>query len=357
MMGGPPSRNLAQDYDEMQQRSTERRDQIVKEFDERIAGCEAARAEMQQGFARANEARDQGHGEDRIALANRQRESFERLVNKGDRARRPVDEPGIQGARPRRQCARTVSDAMNDDSNGVTGVTALVILVLSFLIPGWAARALGLAGPLAHLLDWMTAQEGLFCVSLWLIYGLAGFCVLLALAVAVGGAGLAVLWGLRKAKAWVLRTSVAIAQLLGLAVLWLAQMLGELLWDVYATQLVRFAAMAVRAARAAAALPRGIRRRFPLVPGLPSFLPRHREGRRSRRAARREQALAGQAAPDPVEAAIRLLGLPESFTSDDLKRRFRTLIKGVHPDLVGPNELATQLNDAHALIKERKGWT
>ena len=82
MMGGPPSRNLARDYDEIQQRSTERRDRIVKEFDERIAGCEAARAEMQQGFARANEARDQGHGEDRVALANRQRESFERLVKK-----------------------------------------------------------------------------------------------------------------------------------------------------------------------------------------------------------------------------------------------------------------------------------
>jgi hypothetical protein len=82
MMGGPPPRNLAQDYDEMQRRSTARRDLTGKEFDERIAGCAAARAEMQQGFARANEARDQGHAEDRLALANRQRESFEELVNK-----------------------------------------------------------------------------------------------------------------------------------------------------------------------------------------------------------------------------------------------------------------------------------
>ena len=63
-------------------RSTARRDQTVKEFDERIAGCGTARAEMQQGFARANDARDQGHAEDRIALANRQRESFEKLVTK-----------------------------------------------------------------------------------------------------------------------------------------------------------------------------------------------------------------------------------------------------------------------------------
>jgi hypothetical protein len=82
MMGGPPPRNLAQDYDEMQRRSTARRDLTVKEFDERIAGCAAARAEMQRGFSRANDARDQGHAEDRLALANRQRESFEKLVNK-----------------------------------------------------------------------------------------------------------------------------------------------------------------------------------------------------------------------------------------------------------------------------------
>jgi hypothetical protein len=74
-------------------------------------------------------------------------------------------------------------------------------------------------------------------------------------------------------------------------------------------------------------------------------------------AQRDERRHENQAATDPVEAAIRLLGLPESFTSDDLKRRFRTLIKGIHPDVVGPNELATQLNNAHALIKERKGWT
>ena len=245
---------------------------------------------------------------------------------------------------------------MNDNSNGVTGVTALVILVLSFLTPGWAARALGLSGPLAHLLDWMTAQEGLFCLSLWLAYGLAGFCVLLALAVAVGSAGLAVLWGLRRAKAWVLRTSVAIARLLGLAALFLAQILGELLWDVYATQLVHFAEWRYEQRE----LRRLYREEYAAdFPSYRAFLRFYRaiEKGEDPGAQRDGSKAAGQAAPDPVEAAIRLLGLPESFTSDDLKRRYRALIKGIHPDLVGPNELATQLNDAHALIKERKGWT
>jgi hypothetical protein len=82
MMGGPPPRNLAKDHDDMNRSWTAKRDQIVKDLDERIAGCETARAEMQQGFARANQVREQRHSEDRLALANRQQKSFERLVNK-----------------------------------------------------------------------------------------------------------------------------------------------------------------------------------------------------------------------------------------------------------------------------------
>ena len=82
MMGGPPRRHLVQDHDEMRQRSTERRDQIVKDFEQRIASTEATRAEMQQGFGRANEARDQAHSEARRDLAQNQQQSFERLVKK-----------------------------------------------------------------------------------------------------------------------------------------------------------------------------------------------------------------------------------------------------------------------------------
>jgi hypothetical protein len=82
MMGPPPARNLVQDHDEMRQRWSERRDQTVKDFDQRIAACEAARAEMQQGFGRANEARDRAHSEARRDLAQRQEQSFDRLVTK-----------------------------------------------------------------------------------------------------------------------------------------------------------------------------------------------------------------------------------------------------------------------------------
>jgi hypothetical protein len=82
MMGGPPARNLVQDHDEMRQRWSERREQIVKDSDQRIASTEATRAELQQGFSRANEARDQAHSEARRDLAQSQQQSFERLVKK-----------------------------------------------------------------------------------------------------------------------------------------------------------------------------------------------------------------------------------------------------------------------------------
>ena len=134
-----------------------------------------------------------------------------------------------------------MSDAMSDSSIRAPGVAVLAVLALSFLIPGWVANALGLAGPHAHLLGWMTAQAGLAWLILWLAYGLVGFGILLAAAVAVGGAGLALLRGSQKVKSWALRTSVGIVRLLASAVLFLAQILGEWLWDVYATQLVRFA--------------------------------------------------------------------------------------------------------------------
>jgi hypothetical protein len=249
-----------------------------------------------------------------------------------------------------------MSNAMNEGSNSGMGATALVILVLSFLIPGWTGRALGLAGPLARLLDWMTAQEGLLCLVLWLAYGLIGFLILLAIAAAIGGTGLALLWGLRKVKAWALRASVALARLLGLAMLWLGQILREWLWDLYATQLIRFAQWRYEQRE----LRRLYREEYAAdFLSYRAFLRFYRaiENGEDANAQRGGRHHGGQAAPDPVEAAIRLLGLPENFTSDDLKRRFRTLIKGVHPDLVGPNALATQLNAAYTLIKERKDWT
>ncbi len=59
---------------------------------------------------------------------------------------------------------------------------------------------------------------------------------------------------------------------------------------------------------------------------------------------------------DPLAAAARLLGLPEGFTRREFEDRYRRLMKGVHPDVAGPNELAVQINAARMTIKERMGW-
>ncbi len=50
------------------------------------------------------------------------------------------------------------------------------------------------------------------------------------------------------------------------------------------------------------------------------------------------------------------MGLTEPFTRDDAQGAFPLLIRGIHPDLVGPNELAAQLIAANTLICERKRW-
>ncbi len=140
--------------------------------------------------------------------------------------------------------------------------------------------------------------------------------------------------------------------------LWLAQILGEWLWDVLCgpnslrSRQWRYERRELR---------RLYREEYAAdFPSYRAFLRFYRaiengedpDAQRGGRHAWRRK-------PRPIRLRprIRLLGLPENFTNADLKRRFRTLIKGVHPDLVGPNALATQLNDAYTLIKERKGWT
>lgn len=60
---------------------------------------------------------------------------------------------------------------------------------------------------------------------------------------------------------------------------------------------------------------------------------------------------------DKFELACRTLGLSsEALTQALLKARFLELMKAVHPDVVGPNVFATQINEAREIIKARKGW-
>lgn len=251
---------------------------------------------------------------------------------------------------------------MSDAPIGVTAVIALAILVLSFLIPEWAASALGLAGAHAHLLDWIRTQEGPAFLALWLVYGLAGLCMLLVGVMAVVGTGTLLARALLDFLVWALRTSAVTALLLGHLMFWPLHVLAAVLRDIL-EDAISYIAAQLRERRELRRLYRkDFARDFPTFRAFLRFYRAVARGEDpeytdddpwSQRWRARETA----SGIDPYKAALRLLGLPEEFSKADLQRRFRTLIKGVHPDVVGPNELATQLNDANALIKERKGWT
>jgi hypothetical protein len=67
-----------------------------------------------------------------------------------------------------------------------------------------------------------------------------------------------------------------------------------------------------------------------------------------------------QDTPEPantLEQAFALFGLAADCGREEFERRYRELIKQVHPDRAGPNAMATQLNEARTLIRKQKGWT
>jgi hypothetical protein len=67
-------------------------------------------------------------------------------------------------------------------------ITLVVIIALSFLIPGWAAGALGFSAVNAQLVDWIFQHQGISCIALLLLYSLLGFAMLV-------GAGMAIYVG------------------------------------------------------------------------------------------------------------------------------------------------------------------
>jgi adenine specific DNA methylase Mod len=59
---------------------------------------------------------------------------------------------------------------------------------------------------------------------------------------------------------------------------------------------------------------------------------------------------------DDFKDAEILLGLEKSYTTQELTTKYRTLMKQVHPDIAGPNDIARRLTEARDLIKGRRGW-
>jgi DnaJ family protein C protein 19 len=59
---------------------------------------------------------------------------------------------------------------------------------------------------------------------------------------------------------------------------------------------------------------------------------------------------------DECEDAEILLGLGKGYALPDLTARYRALIKQVHPDIAGPNDIARRVTAARDLITARRGW-
>jgi hypothetical protein len=235
---------------------------------------------------------------------------------------------------------------MYQDSDSLPGggLTLLVFLGVSALAPGFAAHALGCATLHAHLVSWILAQPVALALAFCAVYLAAGCVLMLGVIFGVGAAVVFTMRALFRLIFWAGRTSLCLAAALGVLLAWPLRLLGEFLWDAYVRRAVRMNVFFEEQ--------RELRRvyREEYVGDFPSYRAFLRDFRaRQKGEAQREEV-------DALAQAIRLLGLPESFTKADLKKRFRLLIERIHPDKVGPNELATQLIAAYTLIDKGKDW-
>ena len=230
------------------------------------------------------------------------------------------------------------------DSFPLSGVALLVFLGVSALAPGWAAHALGCATLHAQLVSWILAQPVALLLALGALYLAAGCTLMIGVIFAVGAAVVFTMRALFRLIFWVARTSLGLAAALGALLAWPLRLLGEFVWDACAQRVVSMNVFFEEQ--------RELRRvyREEYAGDFPSYRAFLRDFRaRQKDTAQREEV-------DALTQAIRLLGLPESFTKADLTKRFRLLIALNHPDKVGPNGLAPQLIAANALINQRKGW-
>jgi hypothetical protein len=62
------------------------------------------------------------------------------------------------------------------------------------------------------------------------------------------------------------------------------------------------------------------------------------------------------ASGDGYKDALSFLGLNDAFDRAALNSRFGLLMKQVHPDIAGPNDIARRLTEAREIIRARKGW-
>lgn len=252
-----------------------------------------------------------------------------------------------------------------NDNNEIGGMflVAAVALGLFWLVPGWIAEAFGWEQELGHAMAWAHAQAPWIrwgAVALYLFSGLIAVVVCCAV---VTGIVYVLYLGTRAAAVWLTEVTVlvlgalatvCVKGLTGLLklIVWSFYFLSQLAWDVVEEPYAHLAALWAE---------RQELRRLYREEYAQDFRS-YQEFKRAWTAMdeepdkEEEKPDKDHSRTDPLAAAARLLGLPEGFTRREFEDRYRRLMKGVHPDVAGPNELAVQINAARMTIKERMGW-
>ena len=248
---------------------------------------------------------------------------------------------------------------------GETVTVVIAAVAFSAVTPYGFALALGGQDTFWQAHQWVAARPVWIALPLFALYLAAGFalltgCVLAVIAAAEFGT---------KAIVVVTRWAVSSSYVLLCALIsWLARSAQEFLMILLAPALAGATRIGEEVARkyerAIAYLEeeRALRRlyREEYADAFGSF----REFRRAWEALQNgedpfaeEDEPEPEPAPDPLEAALALMGLTRPFTKAELARRYRALMREVHPDAGGSDEQAAQVNAARNLIRERMGWT
>jgi hypothetical protein len=112
-------------------------------------------------------------------------------------------------------------------------ITLIGILVVSLLIPGWAAGVLGFSAANAQLVDWIFRHQGIFCIGLLLLYDVLGFLILVGAGMALYVGYFVLVRALVAVRNWAARASIAVARLLWALLSWPLRMLSDFVKDQY----------------------------------------------------------------------------------------------------------------------------
>lgn len=260
------------------------------------------------------------------------------------------------------------------------GLAAAIALGLSFLAPAFVADQLGYAAEFRELVAWATRQPAWVYLPLGGLYMLGGFFGVVIAGSAIFAIGYILFKAIAEATFWlweVVRYATArlvyglyrLVAACFLVITWPIRLIVELVWHGVSGVGRRISQAMAEARELRRVYREEYRDQFRSFREFKAaFEAANDEGRRARNTggehsrnrrrsgAERNARHGRQEESDLFAQAVRMFGLSQDFTREELKRRYRDLMKQAHPDAGGSHEQASAVNWAHNLIKKRKGW-